>query len=69
MYVNIILPDVLYGCEPWSLTLSEEYTQRLFENSVLKKVFWPKRDEVTGEWRRLHSEELRDLHHIGLPFV
>jgi len=62
MYGNIILSVVLYGCETWSLTLSEEHTRRVLENSVLRKVFWPKRDEVTGEWRRLHNEELRDLY-------
>jgi hypothetical protein len=48
-----------YGCETWSLTLREEH--RLFENRVLRKVFGPKRDEVTGEWRSLHNEELNDL--------
>jgi len=62
MYGNIILPVVLYECETWSLTLSEEHTQRVLKNSVLRKVFWPKRDEVTGKWRRMHNEELRDMY-------
>ena len=62
MYGNIVLPVVLYECETWSLTLSEEHTQRVLKNSVLRKVFWPKRDEITGEWRRMHNEELRDMY-------
>ena len=57
----IILPVVLYGCETWSLTLREERRLRVFENKVLRRVFGPKRDEVTGEWRKLHNEELNDL--------
>jgi len=56
------LPFVLYGCETWSLTLREERKLRVFENRVLKRIFGPKRDEVTGEWRKLHNEELNDLH-------
>jgi len=61
-YVTIILPVVLYGCETWSLTLREERRLRVFENWVLRKIFGPKRDEVTGEeWRKLHNEELNDL--------
>jgi hypothetical protein len=52
----------LYGCETWSLTLREEHRLRVFENRVLRRIFWPKRDEVTGEWRRLHNEELNDLY-------
>ena len=59
--VGIILPVVLYGCETWSLTLREERKLRVFENMVLRRIFGPKRDEVTGEWRRLHNEELNDL--------
>jgi len=51
IYRIIILPVVLYGCETWSLTLREERRLRVFENRVLRKVFGPKRDEVTGEWR------------------
>jgi hypothetical protein len=57
-----ILPVVLYGCETWSVTLKEEHRMRVFENRVLRGIFWPKRDEVTGEWRRLHNEELNDLY-------
>jgi hypothetical protein len=57
----IILPVVLYGCETWSLTLREEHRLRVFENRMLRGIFGPKRDEVKGEWRKLHSEELRDL--------
>jgi hypothetical protein len=53
-----MLPVVLYGCETWSLTLREECKLRVFENRVLRRIFGPKRDEVTGEWRRLHNEEL-----------
>ena len=61
MYRTIILPVVLYGYETWSLTLREERRLRMFENRVLRRVFGPKRDEVTGEWRKLHNEELSDL--------
>ena len=61
MYSAIILPVVLYGCETWSLTLREERKLRVFENMVLR-IFGPRRDEVTGEWRRLHNEELNDLY-------
>ena len=61
IYRTIILPVVLYGCETWSLTLREERRLRVFENRVLRRVFGPKRDEVTGEWRKLHNEELSDL--------
>jgi hypothetical protein len=61
-YKTIILPVVLYGCENWSLTLKEEHRLRVFENRVPRRVFGPKRDEVTGEWRKLHNEELRDLY-------
>jgi hypothetical protein len=53
---------VLYGCETWSLTLREEHRLRVFENRVLRRIFGPKRDEVTGEWRKLHNEELHDLY-------
>ena len=53
---------VLYGCETWSLTLREERSLRVFENRVLRKVFGPKRDEVTGEWKKLHNDELNDLY-------
>ena len=62
IYRTIILPVVLYGCEAWSLTLREERKLRVFENVVLGRIFGPRRDEVTGEWRRLHNEELNDLY-------
>ena len=62
IYRTIILPVVLYGCEAWSLTLREERKLRVFENMVLRRIFGPRRDEVTGEWRRLHNEELSDLY-------
>ena len=55
------MPDVLYGCETWSLTLREERRLRVFKNRVLR-IFGPKRDDVTGEWRKLHNEELNDLY-------
>ena len=58
---NTILPVVLCGCETWSLTLREERRMRVFENRVLR-MFGSKRDEVTGEWRKLHDEELNDLY-------
>jgi hypothetical protein len=64
VYRIIILPVVLYGCETWSLTLSEERRLRVFENRVLRKVFGPKRDEVTGEWTNLHNEELNDMYFL-----
>ena len=53
---TIILPFVLYGCETWSLALREERKLRVFENVVLRRIFGPRRDEVTGEWRRLHND-------------
>jgi hypothetical protein len=62
IYQTIILPVVLYGCETWSLTLREEHRLRAFENRVLRRIFGPKRDEVMGEWRKLHNEELRDVY-------
>jgi hypothetical protein len=62
MYETIILPVVLYGCETWSLTLREGNRLRVFENRVLRRMFGPKTDEVTGEWRKLHSEELHILY-------
>jgi hypothetical protein len=62
IYKTIILPVVLYGCETWSLTLRKEHTLRVFENKVLRRILGPKRDEVKGEWRKLHSEELHNLY-------
>jgi len=59
---SIILPVVLYGRETWSLTLRDEHRLRVFENRVLRRIFRPKRDEVTGEWRKVHNEELNDLY-------
>jgi hypothetical protein len=56
-----ILPVVLYECETWSLILREERRLRVLENRVLRIIFGPKRDEVTGEWRKLHNKELNDL--------
>jgi len=61
IYRTIILPIVFYWCETWSLTLREEGKLRVFENKVLRRIFGPWRDEVTGDWRRLHNEELNDL--------
>jgi hypothetical protein len=62
IYRTIILPVVLYGCETWSLTLREERKLRVLENRVFRRVFGPKRDKVTGEWRKLHNEELNNLY-------
>jgi len=62
IYRTIILPVVLYGCETWLLTLREERRLRVFENRVLSRIFEPKRDKVKREWRKLHNEELNDLH-------
>jgi len=53
---------VLYGCETWSLTLREEHKRRVFENRVLRRLFGPNRDKVTGEWRKLHNKELNELY-------
>jgi hypothetical protein len=61
IYRTIILP-VLYGCETWSLTLREELRLGMFENRVLRKIFGPKRDEVRGEWRKMHNGELHNLY-------
>jgi hypothetical protein len=54
IYKTIILPVVLYGYETWSLILWEEHRLRVFENRVLSRIFGPKRDEVTGDWRKLY---------------
>jgi hypothetical protein len=58
----VCCPLLLYWCEAWSLILREEHRLRVFENRVLRKIFGPKRDEVAGEWRRLHREEFYDLY-------
>jgi len=63
IFRTIILPVVLYGFETWSLTLNEECRLRVCENRVLRRIFGPKWDEVTGKWRKTHSEELTP-HHI-----
>ena len=52
----------MYGCETWSLTLREERKLRVLENRVLRRIFGPRRNEVKGEWRKLHNEELNDLY-------
>jgi len=62
IYRAIILPVVLYGCEAWSLIFREERRLWVFDNMLLRRIFGPRRDEVTGEWRRLHNEELNDLY-------
>ena len=56
------MPLVLYGCDTWSLTLSEERRLRVFENGVLRTILGRKREEVIGEWRKLHNEELKGLY-------
>jgi len=62
IYRTIILPVVLYGSETWLLTLKEERRLRMFDNRMLRRTFEPKRDVVTRDWRKLHNEELNDLH-------
>jgi hypothetical protein len=62
MFKTIILPVVLYGCETWSLTLKEEYRLTMFEERFLRRIFIPKRDEVTGEWGKLQNEMLHILY-------
>jgi hypothetical protein len=62
IYRNIILIVVLYGCENWLLTLREECRLRVFENMVLRRIFEPKRDDVTTKWRKPHNEKLNDLY-------
>ena len=59
---TIILPVILYGCETWSLTLREEHRLRVFENKVLRKIFGAKKDDITGEWRKLHNAQLHVLY-------
>jgi hypothetical protein len=63
IYKHIILPVVLYGCEIRCLALRKVHRLRAFENRVLRRIFGPKRDHVTGDWRRLHNEELHNLYY------
>jgi hypothetical protein len=62
IYKTVTLSVVLYVCETWSLTLREEHRLGVFENRMLRRLFGPKREEVTGEWRKLHNEEFHDLY-------
>ena len=62
-------PVVLYGCETWSLILSEEHRLRVFENKVLRRIYDPKRNGVTEEWRKLHNYELNDLYSPNIDRV
>jgi hypothetical protein len=64
IYKSVILPVVLYGCETWSLTLREERRMSVAENRVLRRIFGPKRNEMTGDWRKLHNEELHNLYSL-----
>ena len=59
---TVILSIILYGYENWSLTLKKEHMLRVFQNKVLKKIFGPKKEEVTGEWRKIYNEELNELY-------
>jgi PAS domain-containing protein len=63
-YKTISMPVVLYGCETWSLTSRNEHRQRVFENRMLRRIFGPRREEVMGDWRKLHNEELHNLHSL-----
>jgi len=60
---TVILTVVLYGCETWSLTFKEERRLRVVENRLLRRIFGPKRDEVTGEWRKLHNGEIKVMYY------
>jgi hypothetical protein len=62
IHKTIILPVILHGCETWSLTVREEHRLRVFEDRVPRRIFGPKRDEVTGKWRKLHNGELHNLY-------
>jgi hypothetical protein len=62
IYKAITLPVVLYGCETWYLALKEEHRLSVFENTVLRRIFGPKMDYITGELRKLHNEELHILY-------
>jgi hypothetical protein len=63
--IDVFVPVVPYGRETWSLTLREEHRLRVFENRVLRRIFGPKRDEVTGGWGKLHNEELHNLYSLS----
>ena len=65
IYKTIVLP-VVCGCETWSRTLREERELRVFENRVLRRIFGPKRDEVTEEWRKLHNEQLKEEYWLSV---
>jgi hypothetical protein len=67
VYRTIIMRVVFYGCETWWLKLREEDRLRPFENRVLRRIFVPKSDEVTGEWRKLHNEKLTEL--CSSPYI
>jgi hypothetical protein len=67
IYRTLILP-VLYGYETWSLTFREEYRLRVFDNRVLRRTFVPKRDKVTGEWKKLCSEEVNNMYSSPILF-
>jgi hypothetical protein len=69
IYRIVILPVILYGCETWSLTLRKEHRLSVFENRVLRRIFGPKGDEVTGEWRRIHNEELNDVYSSNIRMI
>ena len=62
IYRTIILPAVFYGCETWSLTMREERRLRVFEDRSFRRIFRPKRDDVTGEWIKLRNEEFNNLY-------
>jgi hypothetical protein len=62
IFVTVILPVVVYECETWSLTLREEHKLRVFQKRVLRRIFGPKRDEVTEGWKKLHNKELHNLY-------
>jgi hypothetical protein len=66
---TMILPVVQYGCETWSLTLRVEHRLRVFENEVLRRMFGPRNDEVTGAWRRKHNEEFHYLYYLPSPSI
>jgi hypothetical protein len=66
--ITMILPVVVYGCETWSLTMREERKLRVFANRLMRRIFGPTRDQVTGEWRKLHNENFNDLYRSPVLF-